>query len=249
MSFKPRNYLIQNLLWKEVRDLVDQGCKRVLIPCGATEAHGATGLGTDTIIPTGLAEKLAPEFDALIAPAIPYGVLKSLRSYTGSVTLEPETYETLMTEIGMGLLESGFEELIFLNGHSGNREGLKKAAFELHSDYDARTLVYDWYLEPEDSSPGVYDATGSHSGAAETGMVTAIEPNAAPVDMWNKDEAGPLSPAVYAYPGPYPIILFEEDAGLPDHDVSKAEKFFDIVLDMARKSISRVINQWESLDL
>ena len=66
----PRSYNLEHLLWHEVRNLVSSGIKRVLIPCGATEAHGSTGLGTDTIIPRNMALLLAPKLNAVGAPAL-----------------------------------------------------------------------------------------------------------------------------------------------------------------------------------
>ncbi|HEB84810.1 MAG TPA: creatininase family protein [Bacteroidetes bacterium] len=247
MSDSPRTYFLEDLLSHEVRQWVPERIRRVLVPCGALEAHGSTGLATDTIIPVGLAERLAPRLDAFIAPAIPFGVLRTLRRYPGSVGLETDTYTRLMTEVGEGLLASGFQEIIFLNGHAGNRTPLKEAAYELHVKHGAFALVYDWYMEPFDGFAGVYDAPGGHSGAVETGMVLAVRPEAAPGELWRPEDAGVLNPAISAYPAPYPIMLMEEDRGLPDFDPEKAKRLLDIITNTAAEGLRRVLDRWESL--
>ncbi len=242
---EPRSHQLENLLTHEVAELVPHSCHRVLIPCGALEAHGAAGLGTDTIIPAGLADAIAPRLHALIAPPVPYGKLKTLANYPGSVSLSEETYTQLLYEIGDGLLRTGFKELIFLNGHSGNLGPIKNAMFRLHRERNARCLAYDWYREADDISADLYDGPGGHSGCGETAMVLAFRPEAAPSDSWRKDDAGTLNPATYAFPGPYPIILMEEGAGLPDYDAAKADRFMALVVEKAVQSIEAILDRWQ----
>ncbi len=247
MAATPRSFFLENLLWREVADLVAGGWKRVLIPCGATEAHGAAGLGTDTIIPLGLAEELAPRLQALIAPPVHYGVLGSLRNYPGSVSLTPQTYSALLTEIGTGLVRTGFTELLFLNGHSGNAGGIKTASSTLHYTHNVRTLAYEWYMEQYDETDMIYDSPGGHSGSGETGMVLALRPEAAPEGQYQSSDAGTLNPAVRAYPGPYSVILMEEDRGLPNYDPDKAHKLLKKVADYAENSLRTVLGRWEAM--
>ncbi len=249
MKLTPRSYLLADLLWSEVHALVEAGWTRVMIPCGAQEAHGATGLATDTIIPSGLADYLAPRLDSLIAPPMPYGLLRSLTVYPGSVSFSENTYQQVMLEIAEGLVRTGFHELLFINGHSGNRGVLKDVAWKIHLDGRAKALVYDWYSEPHDLTYDFYDGPGGHSGAGETAMVTAFQPEAAPENLWKKDEADALNPAINAYPGPYPIILMEAEKGLPDHDPEKATQFMNAVVDVAEKSIQSVLKRWSDLSI
>lgn len=145
------------------------------------------------------------------------------------------------------MVHSGFRELIFLNGHSGNRNALKDTAFDLHRKYDVRAMVYDWYFEPDDLTEKIYGGPGGHSGAGETGMVLAIRPEAAPDGLWKEKDAGTLNPSIAAYPGPYSIILEEENRGLPDYSRSKAAHLLDAVTEKALSSIIKVLNQWKSL--
>lgn len=247
MNKTVRSWKLEELLTSEVRSLVPLQIHRVLIPCGATEAHGAAGLGTDTLIPEGLAHRIAPKLNALVAPSVAYGTLRTLSRYPGSVTLTPETYTRLLIEIGTGLLDSGFKELLFISGHAGNIGGIKEACFDLHRSRGAFALGYDWFREIPDEQPGPYESLGGHSGTAETGLVLAIRPEAAPEGLWNQEDAGTLNPAISAYPGPFPIILEKEGEGFPDYDRKKAAQFLDAVADRAARSLLRVLDRWSQL--
>lgn len=244
---KIRSYQLEKLLWREVQDIVPGEIHRVLIPCGALEAHGSSGLGTDTIIPSGIAHEIAKPLDALIAPPVPFGLLGTLRSYPGSVSLKRETYTALLIEIGEGLIRTGFDELVFLNGHSGNHDSIRDACFHLHSEYDVKALLYDWYREPADAAIEIYGSPGGHSGCSETGLVLAIKPDAVNGE-WLEEDSGTLNPAVKAYPGPFSIILMEENAGLPDFSKDKADSLLKTVSETAVNSIQRVLSRWDTLD-
>ena len=83
---------MEDLTWQRFGELVPRRIDRVLVPVGTMEAHGVLPLGTDTLIPARLAERLAPDLDALVAPAMPYGLTSSLLAYPGSMTLERRTF-------------------------------------------------------------------------------------------------------------------------------------------------------------
>ena len=242
-----RNYHLENLLTDEVRHLVPEKVRRIIIPCGALEAHGSIGLGTDTIIPAGFADELATRLNALIAPAIPFGTLRTLKRYPGSVGLSPKLYLELLKEVCTGLLNTGFDEFLLLNGHAGNTATLKETAYWLHTEYGVFALAYDWYHEPDQLAVDIYGGGGGHSAAAETGLVLAFRPEAAPAGLWKREDAGVPKSSVAAYPAPYPIMLMEEDAGLPDFDQKKAKNFAAGATENAAQSLLEVLGRWEKL--
>ena len=59
-------------------------------------------LGTDTLIPEHLLEKIEKKSDVLIAPTIPYGACQSLAPYPGTIDIDNEavsyTHLTLPTK-------------------------------------------------------------------------------------------------------------------------------------------------------
>jgi creatinine amidohydrolase len=84
-----RTRKLEELNWMEFKRLVPKKTDVVLLPIGTIEAHGVTGLGTDNQIPSSIAERIAEPVNALIAPAVNYGITKSLLPYPGSVTVHP----------------------------------------------------------------------------------------------------------------------------------------------------------------
>ena len=65
---------LETATWVEVERRLSAGNAVALLPVGAQEQHGPhLALATDTIMATGLAERLADQLDALLLPALPYG--------------------------------------------------------------------------------------------------------------------------------------------------------------------------------
>ena len=75
---------------------------------------------TDTHQVEYIAVALAERIDALVAPALPYGISKTFEYFTGTISLTIPTYQTLLFEIGAALVRQGFEHLIILNGNRPN---------------------------------------------------------------------------------------------------------------------------------
>lgn len=71
----------------EFKKLVPKKTAAVLVPVGTIEAHGIAGLGTDNQIPLSVAGRIADKVNALIAPAINYGITRTLLPYPGSLTV------------------------------------------------------------------------------------------------------------------------------------------------------------------
>ena len=64
---------LENLTWPKAQEYFEKN-DMVLISIGSIECHGRhMPLGTDTLIPEHLLEKIEKKSDVLIAPTIPYG--------------------------------------------------------------------------------------------------------------------------------------------------------------------------------
>ena len=64
---------LENLTWPHVEEYF-RSSDMVLIGIGSIECHGKhMPVGTDTIIPNHLLEKIEQKSDILICPTIPYG--------------------------------------------------------------------------------------------------------------------------------------------------------------------------------
>ena len=88
--------LWEEINWAEFGKLVPDKYDTVIIPVGTIEAHGVSPLGTDNLIPMEIASRIAGDLNAIIAPAVNYGVTSTLLAYPGSVTVSSETFQKYM---------------------------------------------------------------------------------------------------------------------------------------------------------
>jgi creatinine amidohydrolase len=97
------------------------GRKPVILPTGATEAHGPhMPTDTDTHQAEHIALRLAERIDAVVAPPVAYGISKTFEFFPGTISLSIPTYQTMVFEIGSALIKQGFHHLIILNGNRPN---------------------------------------------------------------------------------------------------------------------------------
>ena len=122
---------LNDLNWMEVEDLVPQRVQTVLLAVGTLEAHGVGPNGADNLVPEALADHLAGELDALIAPTISYGVNTSLDEYAGTFGVTADLLRELAEQVYSGLAATGFSNIIVLNGHGPNFGPLNDAALDV----------------------------------------------------------------------------------------------------------------------
>jgi creatinine amidohydrolase/Fe(II)-dependent formamide hydrolase-like protein len=134
---------IEELTWLEVRDAIKGGKDTVIVATGGMEMNGpylATGKHNYVLRATteAIARKLG---NALVAPIIafvPEGNIdppSSHMRYPGSISLQPDTYKRLLTDIAASLRANGFKHIIFIGDSGGNQEGMKEVAAELSSKW------------------------------------------------------------------------------------------------------------------
>lgn len=93
----------------------------VILPTGATEAHGPhMPTDTDTHQAGHIAWLLGQRIGAVVAPAVPYGISKTFEYFPGTISLSIPTYQLMLFEVGAALIRQGFEHLIILNGNRPN---------------------------------------------------------------------------------------------------------------------------------
>jgi creatinine amidohydrolase len=121
----------------EVRDAI--AAKRpVIIPTGATEAHGPhMPTDTDTHQVEHVGWLLAQRIDALVTPPIAYGISKTFEYFPGTISLSIPTYQLMLFEIGAALIKQGFQHLIILNGNRPNGTANDAVARHLVDEFDA----------------------------------------------------------------------------------------------------------------
>ena len=153
---------------------------RVLVPVGSTEQHGSHApLGTDAILATAVCDRVAPRVDALVAPAIPFGVSPEHEGFPGLVTLSPRTMSSLVHDVCVSLARGGFRKIALVNGHYTNVVALHAAVMEASDDLPDGTALYwlsYWDALPQEQRDAYLgDEAGLHANIGETSAVMAVD--------------------------------------------------------------------------
>jgi creatinine amidohydrolase len=121
----------------EVAEAIAAG-KAVIVPTGATEAHGPhMPTDTDTHQVEHIAWLLAQRINALVAPPLAYGISKTFEYFAGTISLSIPTYQTLLYEICAALVKQGFGHIIILNGNRPNGTANDAVARHLVDELDS----------------------------------------------------------------------------------------------------------------
>lgn len=148
----------------------------VVVPTGAVEQHGPhLPVGTDAMIAEAVAAGAADRApDAVALPVLQFGYSPHHGGVPGTVTLSSETYLGVITDVLGSLLEAGFEQVVVVNGHGGNRSLLKTAASDVRADTGVSVAVLSyWDLIADEIESERTSATGgiSHGGEMETSLL------------------------------------------------------------------------------
>jgi creatinine amidohydrolase/Fe(II)-dependent formamide hydrolase-like protein len=245
------NLKMNGLTWEQFRDRVPSACDLVIVPVGTIEAHGAIPLGTDTIIPEAIASDLAPRLNALIAPAIAYGVTNSLLPFPGSTTVSSATFTSYLFEAAAGLVDAGFRRVVLLNGHGGQTGEVAAVVARLWNEKRACAVAVEWWGFADEISASIYPGRISgHAGVEETAMVIAIAPDlvdgarAVTVRRFARHQG------LRARPFPASIILDRKETaaeGAPVLDPAQAEAFYAGVVDAIETGLRDVFAGWSEI--
>jgi creatinine amidohydrolase len=211
---KPRR--LDELTYVEVAELVRAGADTVVLPVGTVEPHGPhLPLGTDTLIAEAIAELVAAKLNALLLPALPYGVTGSLHGYPGSVRVEPEVLEKLAYSVLESVALSGFKYALIVNGHGGNTPSLEAAARRAWYERRLATMVVDWWVLARERgiTQRVLGKEGGHAATDETAIVLAVKPQLAKRELYSSSEVYVHSAGVRAYPLPGTVINYTPQEG------------------------------------
>src|SRR5688500_13974438 len=148
---------MERINWMEFRETVPSKIRTVLLPTGTLEPHGVVNNGADITAPVGMARTIAPRVNAMIAPAVPYGITGSMEAYPGAFQISEAAYRPYMRDVLVGLAKNGFRNIIILNGHGGPQTAvLQSVAAEVSADKRVRTLVINWWSFASDVTKEVF---------------------------------------------------------------------------------------------
>lgn len=240
---------LQKLNWLKVRDLVPDQIDTVILPVGTVEAHGSDCLGTDNFIPENIAEGIAEHVNALVAPTMPFGITKSLQRYAGCITLQPETLGRCITEIVASFKQSGFKNVIVMNGHGGNNTVLKTVAHDCHRDYRVNVCIIHWWMLCAEMTEEFFGHVGGHAGTDESAMVQAIDETLAGPDSYDPKQAWYFRPGADVYPVPGTILQYKDGVGNPEYDAEKSRQYREKVIETVGEFAELVLKRWREQGL
>jgi creatinine amidohydrolase len=239
----------EDLNWAEFQRRVPEEFAKAILPVGTVEAHGVAPLGTDNFIPIDLVAQIADELQALVCPPIHYGQVRGLAGYPGGVSVDEDVFAEYCTSVFRSIAGWGFDSLVVINGHGGNTQSLKKAAWTVHSETGMKMMVVDWWVLANPVCEAVYGQSGGHAGTDENGYVLAIRPETIHREWYSDKMVFPFDPAVTTYPYPGPIITYKAGEGAPDFDPDKAKRYRAGAIEKVRDYCRAVLSQWEALGL
>lgn len=154
-----------------------------VLPLGATEQHGPhLPLATDQII----ADGLAAELDAicqnrlLVLPGLPATCSEHHMAFTGSLTLDHDTFIQVVTQLIGSAARHGFRRFFLLNAHGGNSSVGGVVAEKLSTQLPEIDVVFGtWFRMAGERLrhlvEGDYPAVG-HACEFETSLIMALRP-------------------------------------------------------------------------
>ncbi len=239
---------LEDMNWMEFKELVPSKIDTVILPVGTIEAHGVTNLGTDVSIPVFIAEKIADELNAIIAPPIYYGITRTLYSYPGSLTVSSSVFEDYLTEVMLSLADKGFSRILAINGHGGHIDELKNAAMKVHREKKAKVAVIHWWILCEELTKEFFGETGGHAGLDENAAVLAISKDLVKKRRYRIDMVYLYKRGIYSLPGPGSIVIDKEDQGYPDFDEKKAKAYMNKVVEKIKDDVLEIFEKWKKLE-
>lgn len=251
MAQQPSTRLMDDLSWMEFRQLVPAKIPTVIVTVGTLEPHGVINNGADNTAPVAIAQALAPDINALIAPHIPYGVTGSMAPYPGAMHIPEDAFRVYVRAVLEGMVKNGFRNIIVINGHGGPQTAiLEQLARDVSLARNVNTLVIQWWALASDVTQEVFREDGGHAAINETAFIQAINPKLVQRRLFTGPEWATPNPAPGAWsatPFPSSMTLYKEGQGLPkDFDQKKAEEYFRKVLARISAFTLEVLNKWEA---
>jgi creatinine amidohydrolase len=203
-----------------------------ILPTGSTEQHGPhLTLETDTAIAWSLARRLEGELgeDAILLPRLDYGLSEHHLRFPGTMTLRPETYLRLVSDVIESLAHWGVRRVLVVNGHGGNIDALRLVSRTARRDHGVLVASVMWARIAADAiAARVGSSRYGHACESETSVAMAAAPQvvradriAAPAERWSVDVwTDPPAPIV-----DQTVLLHEwsADGALGDARLASAE--------------------------
>ena len=148
---------LEELTWTEVRDLIDGGATRVLIPTAGTEQNGPhMVLGKHRYIVEHASDLIARELGhTLVTPTmtyVPEGEIDPPTGhmrFAGTISLPNEHFVKVLEFTARSLAAHGFTDILFISDSGSNMRGIAEVTEALNDEWDGSPArvhnVSDYY--------------------------------------------------------------------------------------------------------
>ncbi|CAN5635057.1 hypothetical protein BH23CHL2_BH23CHL2_34100 [soil metagenome] len=224
------------LTWDEAARALEQ--LPVIIPVGgAAIEHGPhLPYDTDRVITTAIADAVADRTPALVAPPVDYVYAPEVAGQGGTVSLGPESFLGLMSEVIRSLARHGARHIVLIERGPGLLAPLNVLSREMHQEFGITVAIASSEGAAHEIRSHLIDnPAGEHAGEVETSLMLAIDPARVRMDRAARPVA--LNRPAGAEPGLHePIVILPEQgsAVYGDPTAATAERgkaMFDVMVD------------------
>ena len=180
--------LLSEMSWVEAKEAQEK-TDLAIVPLGANEVYGKhLPLGSDTIVATELAVRVATNVDAVVAPPIPIGDSGSLQDFPGTLTTSLNILTDYLRSLCQSLIRHNFNRFFMICGHLGNIPAISTVANELY-DKAFFSMVDVWrYLARQGSGVVETDCfPEGHASEVGTSVLMALRPDLVNMDLATKE--------------------------------------------------------------
>ncbi|PKL45722.1 MAG: hypothetical protein CVV41_01600 [Candidatus Riflebacteria bacterium HGW-Riflebacteria-1] len=217
----------------------------LFLPAGTIEAHGRhLPVGTDTICAEKIAEELSINLQGAVAPSIEYGITSTLAQTSPASFFPEELYEKFFEQIVENFYNHGFKTIVIINGHSGNRDPIKRLVKRCVRQHPIAISVINWWLLSEKYVEPIFNTRpGGHAAVEETALMLHFCPTMVDPDNYSpsSDDYVPED-GIWLYPPPGEVLLSQKGQGQPVFDCGKSADFVKALIEELTDRIQHWLN-------
>lgn len=168
----------------------------VIVPVGSFEQHGPhLPVQVDTLLASEVARrtgvKISADQPVIVTPTVWCGLAEHHMSFGGTITLDFDTFQSVLRCICHSLIRQGFRKILLLNGHGGNITALSVITDTLSREFNLSIATTTYWVPSREAFAKVLEHQTSigHACEAETSMLLALTPELVDVEAANTVEA------------------------------------------------------------
>lgn len=186
-----QKYQLFEMRRPEIEAALAAGVDTAVATFGSTEQHGLhLPMGTDSIWGEALGLRVTKTLgNALQAPGLRIGCSAHHMDFSGSLTLNDETFYLVVEDTCRSLAHHGFKHIVLIPTHGGNFRPIGAAAERIRTvlpgvniiDYSDLISFMNVLFRVAAEFGFTPEHTGAHAGENETSLILALRPDL--VDM------------------------------------------------------------------